>query len=43
MLFLRLFSYPEGEVDSIQVTSHELERLEPGIWLNDTLIDFELK
>lgn len=25
------------------VTSHELARLEPGIWLNDTLIDFNLK
>ena len=38
-----MFSYPEGDLDSVQVTSHELQRLEPGIWLNDTLIDFELK
>jgi Ulp1 family protease len=30
-------------MDSVMVTSHELARLEPGIWLNDTLIDFELK
>ena len=43
MILFSLFTFPEGELDSVYVTSHELERLEPKIWLNDTNIDFELK
>ena len=37
--FIRLFSYPEGDLDSVQVTSHELQRLEREFgWMTLSLI-----
>lgn len=38
-----LFNYPEGEdASSICLTSAERDRLKPGVFLNDTLIDFDI-
>ncbi len=41
--FYSLFSFPEGENDSVDISTYEEARLAPGVWLNDNLIDFDLK
>jgi Ulp1 family protease len=38
-----LFAFPEGESDSVDISTYERARLAPGVWLNDNLIDFYLK
>ena len=38
-----LFVYPEDDPHGILVTTNELARLEPGIYLNDTLVELDLR
>lgn len=38
-----LFSYPFGSHSSISITSNELLHLPEGVYLNDSLIDFDLR
>ena len=38
-----LFIYPEDDPHGILVTTNELARLEPGIYLNDTLVELDLR
>lgn len=38
-----LFIYPPGSVDAVAITSNELLRLADGVYLNDSLIDFDLR
>lgn len=38
-----LFVYPEDESSGVVITTSELRRLEPGLYLNDTLIDLDLR
>ncbi len=38
-----LFMYPEGGCDSVAITTNELLRLPSGMYLNDSLIDFDLR
>lgn len=37
-----LFSYPFGSPSAISITSNELAHLPEGVYLNDSLIDFDL-
>ncbi|KAF9534465.1 hypothetical protein CPB83DRAFT_742404, partial [Crepidotus variabilis] len=39
----RILSYPQGQPGAVNVTAGDLNRLEPGEFLNDTLIEFGLK
>lgn len=38
-----LFVYPEDDPHGILVTTNELARLEPGIYLNDTLVELDMR
>jgi Ulp1 family protease len=37
------FVYPDGQPDAIPITGEDIGRLNPGEYLNDSLIDFYLK
>lgn len=37
------FSYPEGDPDAVTIRNADVQRLEPGEFLNDNIIDFCLK
>lgn len=37
------FLYPENGINAVEVTPADLAWLEPGQFLNDTVIDFYLK
>ncbi len=38
-----LFKYPQGDVFAITIREHDLHRLSPGEFLNDTVIEFCIK
>ena len=38
-----LFTFPEGTVGAVSITSDDFKRLEDDIYLNDNLIDYELQ
>jgi Ulp1 family protease len=38
-----VLSYPAGLPGAVNITNADLERLNPGAFLNDTLIEFGLK
>ncbi|GJS65455.1 probable ubiquitin-like-specific protease 2B isoform X1 [Tanacetum coccineum] len=35
--------YPKGEADAVSITKRDFDLLEPGTFLNDTIIDFYIK
>jgi len=44
LIFLySILVYPQGSPGAVNVTNGDLARLEPGEFLNDTLIEFGLK
>jgi Ulp1 family protease len=40
---VRILVYPPGQTGAVNITNGDLHRLEPGEFLNDTLIEFGLK
>lgn len=40
---LEEFVYPKGDPDAVTISGRDVELLEPGIFINDTLIDFYIK
>jgi Ulp1 family protease len=40
---LSILVYPQGLPGAVNITKADLKRLEPGEFLNDTLIEFGLK
>lgn len=52
MLSLKYFSfedsfedviYPKGDPDAVSISKRDVDRLEPEIFVNDTIIDFYIK
>jgi len=43
LISFSVLSYPFGEAGAVNVTNGDVARLEPGEFLNDTLIEFGLK
>lgn len=43
LFFLRILSYPAGVPGAVNITNADVDRLAPGNFLNDTLIEFGLK
>lgn len=40
---LEEFVFPKGDSDAVTISGRDVELLEPGIFINDTLIDFYIK
>lgn len=40
---LEEFVFPKGDPDAVTISGRDVELLEPGIFINDTLIDFYIK
>lgn len=38
-----LFKFPDHAKGAVTITSHDLERLQPGCYINDSIVDFYLK
>ncbi|KAL5984938.1 putative ubiquitin-like-specific protease 2B [Asimina triloba] len=35
--------YPEGDPDAVSLSKRDVELLQPGTFINDTIIDFYIK
>lgn len=35
--------YPKGDPDAVTISKRDLELLKPGMFINDTIIDFYVK
>ena len=40
---LEEFVFPKGDSDDVTISGMDVELLEPGIFINDTLIDFYIR
>lgn len=40
---LEEFVYPKGDPDAVTISGRDVELLDPGVFINDTLIDFYIK